>query len=90
MPLDFFYNEGIEDFDLDYFKKDSEIVAQIRSGITERTWFRYLDERLKLIDIFSGIEPKNFYQNLKTGENNIESVKAAKFDLYKNAVRTQK
>ena len=82
MPLDLFYNEGIEDFDLDDVKTNDQVLAQVRAGRTERTWFRYLDERLKLIDIFAGIEPKNFYQNAKTGANNIESAKAAKFDLY--------
>lgn len=43
-----------------------------------------------MIDIFSGIEPKNFYQNSKTGENNIESARAAKFDLYIYAVGDEK
>ena len=82
MPLDFFYNEGIEDFDLDDLKTDDQVLAQVRTGRTERTWFRYLDERLKLVDIFAGIEPANFYQNPKTGANNIDSAKAAKFDIY--------
>ena len=78
MPIDFVYDKDIEEFRLDSYESDAELAERaIRKGLTSISIFRSIDGTIKISNIFGGIEPKNFYQNEKTGENNIVSAQAA-------------
>lgn len=69
------------------FGSDADLINHIRKGRTENKIFG--GNRQGIINIgqlFSGIEPANFYQNLQTGENRIEKARAARFSILSHDV----
>ena len=51
-------------------------------GTIEQPLYRDDKGWVRLDEVLGTIEPKTFYQNEMTGENNIEAARGAIFDLY--------
>ena len=81
-PIDFVYDFESDSYDLDKFKTDQELIEQIKRGRTQQSIYRNNDKVIKVKDLFGGITPEGPYQNLQTGQNNIESASAALFTIY--------
>ena len=81
-PIDFVYDFESDSYDLDKFKTDQELIEQIKRGRTQQSIYRNHDKVIKVKDLFGGITPEGLYQNLQTGQNNIESASAALFTIY--------
>jgi len=76
-PIDLVYNKTTGNYDISQFQSDFELLQHIRKGKTERTLFRVPDDILNMESVFAAIEPEGFYQNPKTGLNNIAGARAA-------------
>ena len=82
MPVDFLYDLETDSYRLDVFRSDRDLIRRIQHGKTEQELFRKNSSTLRIADVFGVIEPKNFYQNEETGENNITGARAASFHIY--------
>ena len=79
MPIDFVYDKDLGKFTLDGIETDSDLVSRVQKGTTESAIYRNLEGVIRLTDMFGGIMPADFRQDLMTGENNIETARAARY-----------
>lgn len=81
-PIDLFFDAELNDYDLSKFTTDRELLEHVRKGLTEAAVYRNDDGIIQLDEVYRSITPDNFYQNLNTGQNNIDESQSAIVYLY--------
>ena len=85
-PLDFVYDYAREDYDLQTYRTDEELVRKVRTGKGDESNERYqgLGQNLFIQLIFGGTTPRRVEQDFIFGPNDLTAARACRFVMEMN------
>ena len=67
IPIDFVYDDTLDEFSIEKFDSNEDLVAHLQKGLTKSDLYRNKNRQINIYDLFGQIKPENFYQNEITG-----------------------
>ena len=81
-PIDFIYMRKDDEFNIDEYESNNELIAKVQTGKGDETFIHYGYNNIYVQLVFAGSIPPILEQDLISGKNNLFSARAARYTYF--------